>query len=191
MITRLLLTLLFASTLAGCGEGSVCFGGNCGNDSNNDDEETVTVEGNVDSVAPPNAVRDLVVFVYSALDADDRDNGPPFNDYKAADSDLVAVDDDTFSMDRVRRGDLTVMFLQDASEPDGTIDPGDECSVLLDGGDLNDVGGGRRVDVQDIDIDFRVSSCPGTPPAATCGCTRADDILVILEPPTTPATDGE
>ena len=190
MIARLLMTLLCAWTLAGCGDGKICFGGNCGNDNNDDDEDTVTVQGNVDSVAPPNAVRDLVSFVYSGLDPQDLADGPPFDNFRAADSDLVAEDGDTFSMDRVRRGDLTVIFLLDASEPDGVIDPGDECSVLLDGGDLNDVGGGRRVDIQDIDIDFRESSCPGGVPIATgCGCARADDIRVILEPAGSPTNE--
>jgi len=188
MIARLTLALLCASTLAGCGEGSVCFGGNCGNTNNDNNEETVTVEGNVDSVAPPNAVRDLVAFVYTRLDSTDLADGAPFDSYKAADTDVVSEDDDTFSMDRVTRGKLTVIFLLDASDPDGTIDPGDECSVLLDGGDLNDVGGGRRVDIQNIDIDFRESSCPNPPPAAGCGCARADDIRVILEPATGTAT---
>lgn len=187
MIPRLLMLVFCGWALAACGSGSVCFGGNCGNNNNNDDEETVTVEGNVDSVVPPNAVRDVVVFAYTGLDSQDLADGAPFDDYKDADS-VVVTDEDTFSVDRVTRGSITVIVLLDAPDPDGVIDPGDECSVLLDGGDLNDVNGGRRVDIRDIDIDFRESACPSVPPAAGCGCARADDILVVLEP-ATPAAE--
>ena len=55
------LAACFALMLHGCGSGVICFGTKDCND-DDDDERTVTVDGNVDSVTPPNAVRSLVVF---------------------------------------------------------------------------------------------------------------------------------
>lgn len=163
--------------VVGCGEGTVCFGGDCrGND--DDDEKTVSLSGNVVSTLPPNASRETAVFVYTALDQADRADGPPFDVYK--DAAAVIVDSEgTFDLDRLSRGKLTVIFSRDSEpEPNGTIDPGDECSVLLDGGDLSDVRGGQTVTIEDVDIEFSTGSCPSPPPAADCGCARADDIRV-------------
>jgi hypothetical protein len=168
----------------------VCFSGSDCNDNNNDDERTVTVEGNLNSVRPPNAVRDVVSFVYTNLDPDDLADGPPFTDFKFAESAVVA-DDDTFEITRVGRGKLTVILLLDDPDPDGNIDSCDdalqcsECptgtcdeySVLRDGGDLSDVPGGRRVTLDDMEVDFD-ASCPDPPPAVGCGCTTADDIVI-------------
>lgn len=162
--------------LHGCGSGVICFGSDdC--DDDDDDERTVTIEGNLDTVRPPNAVRDLVVFVYTGMDAADLADGPPFDGFVDADS-VVVDDEDTFSMTRIRRGRLTVVVLRDDPEPDGSIDAGDDCSVLRDGGDLSDVAGGRRVTIEDMDVDFDPASCPDPAPAAGCGCSRADDIVI-------------
>ena len=177
MIKRLVALVLSVHLASGCGSGSVCFGGDCDND-DDDDERTVSVSGNIDTVAPPNAVRDVVVFVYTELVSADLADGPPFNDFKEADA--VVVEDDEFSLERISRGDLTVILLLDAPEPDGTIDAGDECAVLLAGDDLDDVSGGRLVEIEDVDVDFRESSCSGDQPAAGCGCARADDIVIKL-----------
>jgi hypothetical protein len=176
MITRLVALLISAYLASGCGSGSVCFGGDCDND--DDDDRTVSVAGNIDTVAPPNAVRDVVVFVYTELVSADLADGPPFDDFK--DADAVVVEDDEFSLERISRGDLSVILLLDAPEPDGTIDAGDECAVLLAGGDLDDVSGGRLVEIEDIDVDFRESSCSSDQPAIGCGCARADDIVIRL-----------
>ena len=189
MNRRVTSCVLIASLLAGCGSGVVCFGGDCDGD-DDDDEKTVEVSGNVESVAPPNAVRDVVVFVYTSLASDDLADGPPFDDFKDADA-VVVSDDDTFSVDRISRGNLTIIVLLDAPEPDGTIDAGDECSVLRAGGDLNDVRGGYSVEIEDLDIDFGESSCSDNQPAAGCGCARADDIVVRLTPTTDERTSNE
>jgi hypothetical protein len=170
------LAACLALALYGCGSGVVCFGGSdCGDD--DDDERTVTIEGNLDTVRPPNAVRDLVVFVYTGIGAADLADGPPFDDFVDADSAVVG-DDDTFDMEKIRRGNLTVIVLRDDPEPDGSIDTGDDCSVLRDGGDLSDVAGGRRVTIEDMDVDFDPVSCPSPAPAAGCGCSTADDIVI-------------
>jgi hypothetical protein len=176
--------------LYGCGSGVVCFGGSDCGGNNDNDERTVTVAGNLDSVRPPNSVRDVVVFVYTNLDPADLADGPPFTEFKFAESAVVA-DDDTFEITRVGRGKLTVILLLDDPDPDGSIDSCDdliqcaECdagtcdeySVLRDGGDLSDVPGGRRVTIDNMDVDFD-GSCPDPAPAAGCGCTTADDIVI-------------
>jgi hypothetical protein len=186
MITRLVALLLSAGLASSCGSGSVCFGGDCDKD-DDDDERTVSVTGNVDAVAPPNAVRDVVLFVYTGLGSADLADGPPFDDFK--DADAVVVENDDFSLERISRGNLTVILLLDAPEPDGTIDAGDECSVLLAGDDLDDVSGGRQVEIEDLDVDFRESSCSGDQPATGCGCARADDIVIKLPGPESDATE--
>jgi hypothetical protein len=181
MKARLAALLLSSFLAASCGSGTVCFGGDCDNDDDDDEERTVSVMGNIDSVAPPNAVRDVVLFVYTELGSADLADGPPFDDFK--DADAIVVQNDEFSLERISRGDLTVVLLLDAPEPDGTIDVGDECSVLLAGGDLDDVSGGRQVEIEDLDVDFRESSCTGDQPAMTCGCARADEIVIRLPSP--------
>ena len=186
MIGHAAMVLLIVSLLSGCGSGSVCFGGDCDDDDDDDDDKTVLVDGNVDTVAPPNAVRDVVVFVYTGLDPSDLADGPPFDSFRDADA-VVLDDDDAFSLDRIARGNLTLVVLLDDPEPDGTVDAGDECSVLRAGGDLDDIEGGRRVEIEDLDVDFRESSCGGNQPATGCGCADADDITVTLAPP----DDGE
>jgi len=187
MITRLVALLLSACLASSCGSGSVCFGGGCDKGDDDDEERTVSVAGNVDAVAPPNAVRDVVIFVYTELGSADLEDGPPFDDFK--DADAVIVENDEFSLERISRGDLTVILLLDAPEPDGTIDAGDECSVLLAGGDLDDVSGGREVGIEDLDVDFRESSCTSKQPAAGCGCARADDIVIKLPSPESEANE--
>jgi len=181
-----LLAPCLALALYGCGDGVLCFGiSDCGDD--DDDERTVTVEGNLDTVRPPNAVRDIVMFAFTALDT--TAGVEPFSDYKHAES-VVVSEDDTFEMSRVARGDVTVVVLLDDPEPDGVIDctsttandvttwTCEDCSVLRDGGDLSDVPGGRRVTIEDMDVDFDPASCPGEPLVAGCGCSTADDIRI-------------
>jgi hypothetical protein len=187
MIAQFAALLLSACLASSCGSGSVCFGGDCDNDDDDDEERTVSVMGNIDAVAPPNAVRDVVLFVYTELGSIDLADGPPFDDF--ADADAIVVDNDEFSLERISRGDLTVILLLDAPEPDGTIDEGDECSVLLAGGDLDDVSGGRQVEIEDIDVDFRESSCTSDQPAMGCGCARADDIVIRLPSPESGANE--
>jgi len=171
-----------ALTLYGCGDGVICFGGNdCDNDK--DEDRTVTVEGNVNSVRPPNAVRDLVAFAYTGLQ-----DAPPFTNYKHGESKIVS--DDKFSIPRVARGNITVVVLLDDPQPDGSIDcttddagniTCDDCSVLRDRGKLSDVPGGRKVTIEDMDIDFDIASCPDPPPVAGCGCSTAYKITVGRE----------
>jgi hypothetical protein len=168
--------------LCGCGSGAVCFGGSDCGDDDDDDERTVSVQGNVDSVSPPNAVRDLVMFVYTGLDDADLADGAPFADFKSGDA-VVVDEDDKFALSRIARGHLTVIVLLDDPEPDGSIDAGDDCSVLRDGGDLSDVAGGRLVTIEDMDIDFDIASCPDPAPAAGCGCSTAEDIVISRDEP--------
>lgn len=177
-IARQVLLVALAVAVAGCGDGSVCFGGDCG--AGDDTERTVTVNGTTRSIRPPNAIRDVMVFVYTGLDSSDRQDGPAFDTYK--DAEVALVEADAFDVSRVSRGGLTVIFARDTeSEPNGVIDPGDECSVLLDGGKLSNVAGGRTVKIEDADVDFAESSCSSPPPAVGCGCTRARNITVTVE----------
>jgi hypothetical protein len=174
-----LVATMLALSIAGCGSGTACFGGDCRAD--DDKEKTVVVEGNVLSVLPPNPVRDVGVYVYTGLDAADRGDGPPFDVYSDAEAMLVGGDG-SFEIQRVSRGRLTVILARDTeTQPNGVIDPGDECSVLLDSGRLSDVPGGRRVTLEDLRVNFAPSSCPNQPPAADCGCTRADRIRITTE----------
>jgi hypothetical protein len=177
-----------ALLLYGCGDGVICFGGA---DCNGDDKErTVTIEGNVNSVRPPNSVRSLVVFAYTGLQ-----DAPPFTEYKHGESKVVS--DDTFTISRVARGTITIVVLLDDPQPDGSIDcetdldgnvlSCDGCSVLRDRGKLSDVPGGSRVTIEDMDVDFDQASCPTPPPIAGCGCSTAYKIAVSRD---TSETDG-
>ena len=183
------LFLPFVLALCGCGSGVICFSGRDCNDDNKD--RTVTVDGNLDSVSPPNAVRDIVAFVYTNLNPEDLADGPPFTDFDYGESVVVSADD-KFELTRVGQGKLTVIMLLDDPDPDGSIDSCDdsiqcaecdagtcdECSVLRDGGDLSDVPGGRLVTIENMDVNFDVASCPDPPPAVGCGCARADNITI-------------
>ena len=180
----LLIGACVALALWGCGDGVICFGSNdC--DKDDDADRTVTVEGNVNSVRPPNAVRNLVVFAYTGLQG-----APPFSNYKHGESKVVS--NDNFSIPRVSRGNITVVVLLDDPQPDGTIDctsdndgniTCDDCSVLRDRGKLSDVPGGRKVTIEDMDIDFDPASCPDpdSPPVPGCGCSTAYKITVARE----------
>jgi hypothetical protein len=183
-----ILVPFIALLLHGCGDGKICFGtSDC---DNNDKERSVTVEGNINSVRPPNSVRDLVVFAYTGLQ-----NAAPFNDYKHGES--AVVSDNSFTVSRVARGNVTIVVLLDDPQPDGSIDCDvdsngnviscDACSVLRDRGKLSDVPGGRRVTIEDMDVDFDLGSCPTPPPIVGCGCSTAYRITVS---PDSPGTDG-
>jgi len=173
-----------ALALYGCGDGVICFGSN-GCDNDKDKDRTVTVEGNVNSVRPPNAVRNLVVFAYTGLQ-----DAPPFNNYKHGESQVVS--NDSFSIPKVSRGNITVVVLLDDPQPDGSIDctsdddgniTCDDCSVLRDRGKLSDVPGGSRVTIEDMDVDFDLASCPDpeAAPVPGCGCSTAYKITVGRE----------
>ena len=172
---------LAACVHVACGDGTLHFGGDFSDDDNRN--RTITTTGNVDNVAPPNSVLDLVIFVYSDLAADDLADGPPFTDFKDAESAVVDENGD-FDLSKISSGNLTVIFLQDQPQPDGTIDPGDPCSVLVKAGSLRPVEGGRRVRLRDVDVGFRQLDCDdfnSTAPAATCFCSKAEEITVSLE----------
>lgn len=192
-----LLAPCLALVLYGCGSGVICFGGSDCGDDDDDEERTVTVAGNIDTVNPPNAVRDLVLFAYTGLTNPSSEppfEPAPFTEFKFGESVIVA-EDDTFEMSGVGRGNITIVVLLDDPDPDGSVDctptPGeatewtcDDCTVLLDGGDLSDVSGGRRVTIEDMDVNFGTTPCPnGKPIIANCGCSTAHDIVISRDEP--------
>jgi hypothetical protein len=176
-------TILAAALIAtaGCGEGTYHFGGDFSDDS--DSNRSVTVTGNVSDLFPPNAVRELVAFAYTDLSDADLASGPPFNSFEDAGSAVVDENGD-FTLSRLSAGKITVMFLLDTPEPDGTIDPGDDCSVLVKSGSLKNTKGGSTATLTDVEVGMRLQDCQnfGTnPPAAGCFCSKADEISVVIE----------
>jgi hypothetical protein len=166
---------------AGCGDGTYHFGGDFSDDGNSN--RSVTVTGNVQDLFPPNAVRELVAFAYTDLTDADLASGPPFNSFKDAGSAVVDENGD-FTLTRLSAGKVTVIFLLDTPEPDGTIDPGDDCSVLVKSGQLKNVKGGSTATLTDLEVGMRLEDCQNfgsNPPASGCFCTKADDISVVIE----------
>ena len=179
MAPAILAAAIAATT--GCGEGTYHFGGDFSDDS--DSNRSVTVTGNVSDLFPPNAVRELVAFAYTDLTDADLAAGPPFNSFKDAGSSVVDENDD-FTLNRLSAGKITVIFLLDTPEPDGTIDPGDDCSVLVKSGSLKNTKGGSTATLTDVEVGMRAEDCQnfGTnPPAAGCFCSKADEISVVIE----------
>jgi hypothetical protein len=159
--------LLFLSAVAicaGCGDGVIkLFGGSGGGGGT---AGTVTVTGDIRSVVIDNALRDIVVFVYTDVD---KNATLPYAPGEFDSVRTVAIASDaaarTFTVRNVTRGQLQIVFLQDnATDPDGSIDAGDvdmtpgsttNAVAILDAGSrLNTVRGNQRVTVQDIDIDL-------------------------------------
>lgn len=173
-LARRLCCVALAAALgaSACGEGTIIFGGNP-----NGNNDSIVVIGDLDDVQPPNASRDVVIFVYVDLDPADLADGPPFNSDGLADTEAALVaSDDTFSLSDVQSGALTVVVLRDDIVADGSLDAGDTCAVVFDENDrLDNVNAGRQVDLQGIDIFFdpNSSACNasnGELPAQGCGC---------------------
>ncbi len=154
------LALLCCASLA-CGEGTLIFGGTPGSN------DSITVTGTINNVVPPNAARDIVVFVFTNL-------GDPgtFASFDDAESVVVAASSSSFSVTGVSRGDLTVVFLLDDVTPDGSIDSGDFYATLDDpNGVLDTVAGGRQVEIDQIDITFEADADGGSAVADTIRIT--------------------
>jgi hypothetical protein len=138
--------------IVGCGDGTIQFGGGAG--TNGKPRDTIVVQGNIRDVNPQVAGADTVVFVYTDL----QDPGV-FNQYSKQRSVAVASDAQTtdFSVTQVKKGNITIVFLQDhASNPDGTIDPGDSYATLDDPDKiLRSAKNGQTFQITDVDIDFQ------------------------------------
>ena len=143
-----------------CGDGVIQFGP----DTDAGGGNNITVSGNISSVIVDNALRDVVVFVYTDLSSGVQlPQGLPgltASDFTAVRTQVVGSGAArSFSLDNVRRGDLTIVFLQDqATDPDGQIDDSDVSAnavAILDGeGRLNPVRAGQSVNLVDIEIDL-------------------------------------
>ena len=143
-----------------CGDGVIQFGP----DTDSGGGNNITISGNISSVIVDNALRDIVVFVYTDLSSDIQlPQGLPgltSSDFTAVRTQVIASGAArSFSLDNVRRGVLTVIFLQDrATDPDGQVDESDIASdsvAVFDGeGRLNPVRAGQSVNLADIEIDF-------------------------------------
>ncbi|RMD81422.1 MAG: hypothetical protein D6815_11845 [Candidatus Dadabacteria bacterium] len=146
-----ILALCLAVLAAACGEGTLVFGVG-------PKEDSISVTGTINNVTPPNATRDIVVFVFTNL----RDPGT-FRSFTDAESVVVASGSNQFTLSGVSPGDLTVVFLLDDVTPDGSIDPGDPFATLEDPNRvLENVSGGRTVQIEAVDITFESDADGGT-----------------------------
>ena len=166
MNNRLLIALLITGSLSACGDGVIRFGGNVKDDGGGDD---ITIHGNIIEVIAENGRREVVVFVYTnaVSGAELPYSSDEFESVRTVIVGCCAGE--TFSISNIRRGTLTVVFLQDLStDPDGAIDDEDVAlgppvdadtnavAELINAGVLNnsDVKGGSTVDVSDLSINF-------------------------------------
>jgi len=148
---------------AGCGEGTLIFGGDF-----DDKPASLTVSGDVKDQTPANATRDVVVFVFTNLTDASLAAGPPYEKYPRGpgggfdttappnfdDQESRLLDNAAaFRIPDVENGDLTIMFLLDDPQPDGQIDLGDPYAVFSENGKkLRGVKGGRTVNIPEIEI---------------------------------------
>jgi hypothetical protein len=159
---RLATAIALAALAAGCGDGTLIFGGDF-----DDKPPSLSVTGDIKSEAPSNDVVDKVAFVFTDLTAEALAAGPPFEKFPRnsdgsldttappnfIDQESRLVDGRSFSIADVEDGDLTVMFLLDDPQPDGQIDSGDNYAVFQeDDGKLENVKGGRTVNIPQIEI---------------------------------------
>lgn len=171
--------LLATAAVTGCGGGTICLPGSACKD---EASGNVILGGDILSVVVDNALRDIVVFVYTDIEADvqlPQDLACLTSDNFASMRTTIVSSSGTrsFTLENISRGNLTVVFLQDHStDPDGQIDEDDveggwaDCSctedgcptyegenavAILDGeGRLSPVRAGQTVDIQRIEIDF-------------------------------------
>lgn len=150
-----LFTLLLLLSLSACAEGTIVFGGD-----RDDETDTIVISGAIDDITPQNAVADIVVFVFTDLEGAPDSPDKTFAKQRSA---IVAADSSDFRIDKIRSGDLTVVFLQDKSEPDGTIDEGDPFAMLEDPDDrLESVRNGQKITIVEVDIDFSTGEAMAT-----------------------------
>jgi hypothetical protein len=164
--------LVVALALAACGEGVIPFGGGSDDEGGGDN---IVVNGQIRDIIVENALRAIVVFVYTDL-SPTATLPPASSDFRSVRTVVVDPNGDrTFSVKDINRGSLTVVFLQDhASDPDGEIDcddvtvnkpagcppdPGstpedNAVAVLVGAGKLSDVRGGSTVTLEDVDVGF-------------------------------------
>jgi hypothetical protein len=160
------------------------FGGDSDDDGSGDN---IVVNGQIQDIIVENALRSIVVFVYTDLSSS-ATLPPASSDFRSVRTVVVDPNGDrSFTLKNISRGSLTVVFLQDhASDPDGAIDcedvtintpatcppnpdatPEDNAvAVLVGAGQLDDVKGGSTVTLEDVDVDF---------PTATAD---AEDVLI-------------
>jgi hypothetical protein len=157
---RSMLPALVLACSTACGDGVIQFGP----DTDAGGGNNITVSGNISSVIVDNALRDIVVFVYTDLSSSvqlPQDlPGLTSSDFTAVRTQVVGSGAArSFSLDNVRRGALTVIFLQDrATDPDGQVDESDVTSdsvAVFDGESrLDPVRAGQSVNLADVEIDF-------------------------------------
>ncbi len=178
---------LIAATVLGCDGDTLTFGGGRLNEENDD----VNVNGDVDDTRLQTASgtitatpvgRDLIVLVYTDLRCCNANFSPatntpfrlinftvpPFDSVELADLKFVDVetliiagDTGSFQVGDITDGDITVLFLLDETDPDGTADPGDPVAVVDDPDQrLVDVRPGRTLTLDTVDITF-ATNFPG------------------------------
>jgi hypothetical protein len=178
-------TVILLTTLWGCGDGTLIFGGDF-----DDKPASLTVAGDVKDQTPANASRDVVVFVFTNLTAAALAAGPPYEKFPRNSSGSLDptqpanfLDQEsrlldtakTFSIPDVEAGTLTVMFLLDEPQPDGQIDPGDQYALFVeDGSKLRNVKGGRTVNIPEIEILYDSDLDGGV-------ATTDEDITTVIE----------
>jgi hypothetical protein len=152
MKRSVLTAVLLVIVCAGCSDGTIVFV-----DDDDGSSDTTTVRGNISDLNPQVAGADIVVFVFTGL----VDDGT-FEHFEKQRSVAIASDADPmeFTVTQVANGNVTVVFLQDeASEPDGRIDPGDPIATLDDPDEvLSDVKNGETIEITDVDVDFTAGS---------------------------------
>jgi len=145
-VSRSVALLLTCLLCAGCAEGTLVFGVN----PNPGTSDNIVVSGDIDDVTPPNVQRDLVVFVFTNV----ADPGT-WTDYDDAEAVVVEASSSAFTVDDISPGGLSVVFLLDDTDPDGSIDAGDPVAVLSDPeGRLDNVSPSRLVELSLVDLDF-------------------------------------
>ncbi len=170
---RAVAALALACTLSACGEGTLLFGGDF-----DDKPASVRVRGDVKEQTPSNATRDVVVFVFTNLDAAALAAGPPYEKFPrdtggSLDTSAPPNYDDqesrlldnagNFSIPDVESGTITIMFLLDEPDPDGEIDDGDDYAVFSENkSKLVGVKGGRTVTIPEIEIIYDTDPNGGT-----------------------------
>ena len=178
---------ILGNVLAGCGGGTVTFGG--GGDGG--DKFKVTVKGNVDAITPVTS-RDIVVFVYSIDDNSTRCACPgvPADAIASVGKAAVLPSGTTeFSLTGLDSGPIGIVFLLDnaGNLADGEINAGDPIAVLDDVDcQIDSVAGNKTITLKDVDLSFasvQPAECKdgvNNPPAP--GRARANLITVSTTP---------
>lgn len=136
-------------------------------------EDTV-IHGNIFNVRPATA-RPIFAFAYVNL----RD---PVRFLEFDDAEIALVQaDQTFTIENLAAGDLTLVFLLDevGVNQDGTIDDGDPIAIFQDpNATLASISANTEVSVEDIDVNFDLDD----PRAGTARVESESNIIVSQRP---------